>query len=217
MGMHRLHRFSQGQVLGGTARVCLAIVYGTNCRGLDQRRGHRRGQVAHGRGAHGSGLPRALGAAHGRASGGAHSRTTRSPTVRTARAVRSIRDGADVIHSIREHTREASVAARPANATSWCKRRAHAAAGDRQATDERGAHGSGLPRALGAAHGLAHGGAHSLPTRSPAVRTARTVKPIRHGADMAHTVRQHTRETSVAAWPWPWARCITVRARAHMP
>ena len=43
---------------------------------------------------------------------GAHSRPTRSPSARTARAVRSTRHGANVAPPVREHTRKAS-AVRP--------------------------------------------------------------------------------------------------------
>ena len=41
--------------------------------------------------------------------------------------------------------------------------------------------------------------AHSRPTCSPSVRTARAVRSIRHGADVAQPVREHTRQASVAA------------------
>ena len=46
-------------------------------------------------------------------------------------------------------------------------------------------------------------GAHSRPTRSPSARTARAVRSIRHGANVAPPVREHTRKASAVRPNYP--------------
>ena len=115
MGMHGLHyaaHGSQGRAPGGSAWVCFAICDQLPRAGAEA--GYRRGQAGDRR-ARGTrqtaGLaPLAQRMVAGTWGGNTHGLLA-APSARTARAVRSIRYGADVAQPVREHTREASVAA----------------------------------------------------------------------------------------------------------